>query len=99
MPRAWWLPGARNGLRCASRNRGNLNTEFLKKHRFCGTAGVVALALLTACSRPEVKAAKYLERGNEFFERKDFARAVLEYKNAIQAQPGQAEGHYRMALV
>jgi putative PEP-CTERM system TPR-repeat lipoprotein len=59
----------------------------------------MALALLTACSRPEVKAAKYLERGNEFFERKDFTRAVLEYKNAIQAQPGQAEGHYRLALV
>lgn len=42
--------------------------------------------------------ARALDRGNKHLEKRDYARAMLEYKNAIQAKPQDAEAHYRMAL-
>lgn len=74
-------------------------SKFCKAQRFGEAIALAAVVLLAACSRPEAQAAKYLKRGNQFYERKDFARAALEYKNAIQARPSDAEAHYRLALV
>lgn len=57
-----------------------------------------AIVFLSGCSRPEARGARFLQYGDGYFEKKDYARAALEYRNAIQALPGRAEPHYRLAL-
>src|SRR5260370_35707745 len=64
----------------------------------------VTLALLvmvggmtSGCSKQD-REAKFLQEGKNFLERKDYQRAVLQFKNAIQAAPNDAEPHYQVSL-
>jgi cytochrome c-type biogenesis protein CcmH/NrfG len=43
--------------------------------------------------------ARHLEKGAVLVAEKDYARAALEYRNAAQAMPKDAEPHYRLGLV
>ncbi|HAX91142.1 MAG TPA: hypothetical protein DCY07_02905 [Rhodospirillaceae bacterium] len=54
---------------------------------------------LSACDNPEEKAAKHIERGNTLFQQEDYTKARLEYKNAVQLMPTDAEARYRLGLV
>jgi tetratricopeptide (TPR) repeat protein len=53
----------------------------------------------TGCEKPADKEARYIKRGNALFEQGDYARARLEYKNAEQIMPTDAEPRYRLGLV
>lgn len=71
---------------------------------FSSRLRLLSLALLTstfltACEKPEEKEAKYLEKGNAYFAQADYAKARLEYKNAAQIMPADAEPRYRLGLV
>jgi tetratricopeptide (TPR) repeat protein len=60
---------------------------------------VLATAGITACTKsPEVRTQQALERGKKRFEAKDYARAVLEFKNATQASPQSAEAQYQLGV-
>jgi Tfp pilus assembly protein PilF len=61
---------------------------------------LVAAALTSAgCARsPETRKQQALERGKQRLASKDFARAVLEFKNAAQAAPRDADVHYQLGL-
>ena len=62
---------------------------------------LVAVVLLTAagCTRtPQQKEAKFLQRGESLLAKGDSARAVLEFRNAAQAMPKDAEPYYRAGL-
>ncbi len=66
--------------------------------------GVPILLLLAicmvGCSRtPEAREQSFMERGNQLFAKKDYARALIEYKNASAVQQQDAEPYYRVALV
>ncbi|HBM90616.1 MAG TPA: hypothetical protein DD400_01875, partial [Rhodospirillaceae bacterium] len=54
--------------------------------------------MLVACDSPEEKTEAYTKRGNSFFEKKDYNKARVEYRNALKLQPTNAELHYRLAL-
>lgn len=56
-------------------------------------------SLLSACEKPEEKEARYLKRGNALYEQGNYAKARLEYKNAEQVMPTDAEPRYRLGLV
>jgi len=59
----------------------------------------VAILTLSACTQsPQVKEAKYLEKGKKEFENKNYAVAILHFKNAMAAQPRDAEPYYRLGL-
>src|ERR1035441_9330812 len=69
--------------------------------RIHGKACAVILAgmLLVCCSRsPEARRDKYMEAGKQFLAKKDFSRALLQFKNAAQATPKDAEPYYQMGL-
>src|ERR1017187_10164108 len=58
-----------------------------------------AILVLSACTQsPQVKEARYLEKGKKEFEKKNYAIAVLHFKNAIAAQPRDAEPYYQLGL-
>jgi tetratricopeptide (TPR) repeat protein len=59
----------------------------------------VAILILSACTQsPQAKEAKYLEKGRKEFEKKNYAAAVLHFRNAAAAQPRDAEPYYQLGL-
>lgn len=63
-------------------------------------ASILFLAILIAgCSRdPATREAKALERGKNLLAKQDYSRALLEFKNAAQAMPKDAEPYYQTGL-
>jgi tetratricopeptide (TPR) repeat protein len=60
---------------------------------------VVAILTLSACNlSPEAKEASFLEKGRKEFEKKNYAVAVLHFKNASAAKPWDAEPYYKLGL-
>ena len=45
------------------------------------------LLFLTSCGTPEEKAQSHFKRGTEFVNKKDYARARIEFRNAVQRKP------------
>ena len=64
------------------------------------TVALLLVVLMSAgCTRsPEAKSAAYIEAGKKLLEKKDPARAILQFRNATQATPKNAEAHYQLAL-
>src|ERR1039458_5534466 len=59
----------------------------------------VAILMLSACSQsPQAKEAQYLEKGKKEFEKRNYAVAVLHFKNAMAAQPRDAEPYYQLGM-
>jgi tetratricopeptide (TPR) repeat protein len=59
--------------------------------------GVAAILTLSACHRsPEAREAAFLEKGKKELEKKNYAVAVLDFKNAAQAKSWDAEPHYQL---
>ena len=51
------------------------------------------LFAMTACSSPEEKKAVFFDKGKALFVQKEFSKARLEFKNALQIDPKFAEGY------
>jgi putative PEP-CTERM system TPR-repeat lipoprotein len=63
----------------------------------------VAICLLAAgfigCSRsPKEKSAKFIDAGKRLLQKGDPARAVLQFRNAVQATPRNAEAYYQLGV-
>lgn len=60
---------------------------------------VLALSLLLACSGdPIKKRSRHMERGDTYFEKQEYKKAIIEYQNVVQIEPRCAAGHYQLAL-
>lgn len=60
---------------------------------------VLCSALLANCSRnPRQKEAAFLEAGRKHLQARDFERASLDFRNAVQVAPKDAEPHYQLGL-
>jgi Tfp pilus assembly protein PilF len=59
---------------------------------------IIAVLFLSGCANPAEKRARFVETGKRFLDKKDYARAILQFRNAIQVAPKDAEGHYELAL-
>jgi tetratricopeptide (TPR) repeat protein len=58
---------------------------------------VIAALLLAGCRTPEQKKARFLATGNQLLKNKGYQRAVLQFKNAVQLGPKDADAHYGLA--
>ena len=59
---------------------------------------VYSSAVLTGCRSGSAEVG-YLDRGKELLLKKEYARAILEFKNATRLQPKDAEPYYQTGLV
>ena len=60
---------------------------------------ILGLTTLSSCTRtPQQKEANFLQAGRNHVRDKDFARAIIDFRNAAQAVPQDAEPHYQLAL-
>src|ERR1039457_5250865 len=57
----------------------------------------ITAVLLAGCRTPEQKKARFLATGNQLLKEKDYQRAVLQFKNAVQLGPKDADAHYGLA--
>lgn len=58
---------------------------------------IVLLTVLCGCARsPEARRDKYLARGKTLLEKKDYSRAILEFKNAARETPNDADVYYQL---
>ncbi|HVI52551.1 MAG TPA: tetratricopeptide repeat protein [Candidatus Sulfotelmatobacter sp.] len=68
--------------------------------KFQVIASVLALsAVLGGCSSSEEREAKYIKRGISAFETGQFAKARIEFKNALAIKPTDSEALYRLGTV
>ncbi len=60
---------------------------------------LAALAALSVCAcarSPQAKEERFISRGKEAMKKKDYARASLEFRNAVKAMPQDAEAYYQL---
>lgn len=55
--------------------------------------------VITGCGGAESRKAKYLAKGKAYIEEKNYDKAKIEIKNALQIDPKHAEGYYLMGIV
>jgi Tfp pilus assembly protein PilF len=60
---------------------------------------VIAFISQTGCSRdPKVRRQKYLESGQRYYDQGKYREALIQFGNAVQADPRWPESHYRLGL-
>lgn len=59
----------------------------------------LCFVVLIGCTRsPEAKAAKHLQAARAWMQKRDYSRALVEAKSAVQANPKSAEAYYQLGL-
>jgi cellulose synthase operon protein C len=74
-----------------------MHSNILKTFRIA-TMGGIAL-LLVACSSAEERAQNYYKSGNEYLAANDYAKASVEFRNALKIKDDFPDAWYGMALV
>ncbi len=80
-----------------------MGTSDMSKTRFGRSVlivciGAVAMAYSGCARSPQAKRDKYLAAGKKQMDKKDYARAMLEFKNAAAVTPKDAEPFYQLGL-
>src|SRR4051812_1793153 len=67
--------------------------------RPCGLLLLILVMALTACERtPEQRRVRYLAAGKALYNKKDYVRAILQFRSATKAAPQDPESYYQLAL-
>src|SRR5688500_6619639 len=74
--------------------------DMEKRFRSSLIAAVVIAALAaTACSRGPRTAAEFVKSGTELAAKKEYSKAILQFKNAAQLEPKNPDPYYEMGLL
>jgi len=57
------------------------------------------MVLVSSCGTPEEKKMAFFAKGNDLFETKEYVKAKLEFKNAIQIDTKFAKAHYMLGKI
>jgi Tfp pilus assembly protein PilF len=68
-----------------------------KAYRFILILTVI-LTVVVGCGGPEAKKMKFYDKGKALYDKGDFVRASLEFKNAIQIDPKFADAYYMTGM-
>jgi len=64
-----------------------------------GVVLALLVTLVAACSGPEEKKQKFFAKGKSLYEKGEFVKAGLEFRNAIQIDPKFADAYYMLGMV
>lgn len=59
---------------------------------------ILAFAITSCVSSPEVKSARFIETGKKLLAKKDTTRAILQFQNAVKATPNNPEAYYQLGM-
>ena len=63
------------------------------------SAAVLAGVLVSGCARsPEVRRDKFMAAGQQYLQKKDYARAILQFRDAAQVMPKDPEVYYQLGI-
>ena len=62
-------------------------------------AAVLVAAAISACSSPEARFAEAMARGEEYFATQNYEKARVEYRNALQLKPNDADARFQAGRV
>jgi tetratricopeptide (TPR) repeat protein len=65
---------------------------------FAGAASFVFAVSIGCSTSPQAKEARFLKRGQVYLEKKNYARALLEFQNAASRMPKDAEPFYGIGI-
>lgn len=72
----------------------------LNRWNRCGWGLVCLLLVLwTGCASKEEKAARHLEKAEQYIQQKEFSKAVIELKNVVQLNPKSDTAYYELGEV
>src|SRR5712692_9666599 len=75
----------------------NMNKKQCQRARY--SAAIVLILVFSGCGRsPEVKESKFMATGQQYLEKKDYARAIIQFKNAAGIKRGTAEPYYQLGM-
>ena len=77
---------------------GRRNHDEYIEAELCRLLRGAATGAFRLCAFPQAKEAKFLKRGQELMSKKDYSRALLEFRNAAMAMPHDAEPYYQLGL-
>ena len=81
----------------------NTKLERRRAQQFTAMASILVAGfciIQAGCARsPEAQEARYLESGKRMIEKKDYARALIQFRNASKVMPKDAEPYYQAGLV
>jgi TolA-binding protein len=60
---------------------------------------LLVLTLIAGCGGPEQKKMKFYNKGKALYEKGDYVKAGLEFRNAIQIDPKFADAYYMGGMV
>ena len=67
---------------------------FIMVHYRYGTYLVIFLIIMAVgCGSSETRKTKFFEKGTEFYEQGDYAKAILNFQNAIKLDPNYADAY------
>ena len=71
----------------------------IRSIHLCAAVALGAGFFAVGCNRsPQAKEAQYLQRGMAQAAKKDYGRAILEFRNAVKVMPKDAEPYYQLGL-
>jgi tetratricopeptide (TPR) repeat protein len=77
----------------------NPRFSLSRTRTFLVGAILTVVAAISSCARaPAQEGARFLLRGQSLMEKKDYARAILEFRNAARLLPASAEAAYQLSL-
>jgi tetratricopeptide (TPR) repeat protein len=69
------------------------------KSRWLLCAGCFAALALVGCGGAEARKARHLEKGHAYYAAKNYEKARVEFRNALQIAPNDSEARYQNGLV
>jgi tetratricopeptide (TPR) repeat protein len=89
----------RNEAHAVSQPNSRITFHSSQSVRIAATVLLFILVCTTGCSRdPRAQEMHFLQSGKRLVEKKDYPRALLEFKNAARFVPHDAEPYYQIAL-
>lgn len=71
---------------------------FMKRGIFVGIVVLIAVVVMASCSGPEQKKVKFYNKGTKLYDKGEYAKARLEFKNAIQIDVKFADAYYMLGM-
>ncbi|HUI66724.1 MAG TPA: tetratricopeptide repeat protein [Nitrospirota bacterium] len=71
---------------------------WMKNRMFMVTVALFAVMMIVSCGGPEQKKAKFYNKGRVLYEKGEYAKARLEFSNAIQIDVKYADAYYMLGM-
>src|SRR5215471_14881281 len=76
-----------------------MNFPSAIQKRYAAAALLGLVLMLAGCRQsPQAKSAEYIKAGKRLMQNRDIPRAILQFRNATQVMPGNAEAYYQLSL-